>query len=293
MTYSIVARDKQSGLFGVAVQSHYFSVGSVVTWARAGVGAVATQSMAEVSYGPLGLELLAAGKSAGEALRALVNADARAATRQVAMVDSSGSTSVHTGGECIPYAGDASGDGFSVQANLMDNDTIWGAMKDAYQSSLSLDFPERLVHTLKAAESAGGDIRGRQSSALLVVDAKPSANYWSGKLIELRVEDHPSPNEELERLLRLSRAYEYAEKGERLISSKKWEDSERAFQRATTLAPELIELEYWRAISLFNSGKKEEAGRLLGKAYLKDARWKKLTGLLVKSGRLSEEPKIS
>src|SRR5579872_5442268 len=172
MTYSIVARDPRTGDLGVAVQSHYFSVGSVVTWARAGVGAIATQSMAEVSYGPMGLDLMASGKTAPDALKSLLQTDTRSDTRQVGMVDSQGNVGVHTGSRCIDFAGHVAGNQFSCQANLMSNDTIWGAMERGYRKRDDLELPERLLATLEAAEAAGGDARGKQSAALLVVSSK-------------------------------------------------------------------------------------------------------------------------
>ncbi|MEM0121055.1 MAG: DUF1028 domain-containing protein [Thermoprotei archaeon] len=289
MTYSIVARDKNTGIMGVGVQSHYFSVGSVVTWGRAGVGVVATQSFAEPSYGPLGLELMAAGRSAKQTLDALLKADAKPEVRQVAMVDSQGVAAVHTGTECTPYAGHILGDGFSVQANLMDNDTIWGAMRDAYVDNENLELPERILASLEAAEAAGGDIRGKQSAALLVVDSKLTANAWMGKLIELRVEDHPEPLVELRRLLRLRRAYDWADKGDEHMAAGQHEESARAFRRAFELAPELVELRYWWALGLYRSGRRQEAIRELRDVCAREARWKKLLGLLVDSGKLDKE----
>jgi len=286
LTYSIVARDKRTGIMGVGVQSHYFSVGSVVTWGRAGVGVVATQSFADPSYGPLGLELMAAGRSAKQALEALVKADVRPEVRQVAMVDSHGVAAVHTGAECTPYAGHILGDGFSVQANLMDNDTIWGAMRDAYVDNENLELPERILAALEAAEAAGGDIRGKQSAALLVVDSKLTANAWSGRLIELRVEDHTEPLVELKRLLRLRRAYDWADRGDEYMAAGRHQESSEAFKRAFELAPELVELRYWWALGLYRSGRRAEAIHELREVCAKEPRWKKLLRLLVNAGRL-------
>src|SRR5579875_2457803 len=182
MTFSIVARDKKTGQIGVAVQSHWFSVGSIVSWARAGVGAVATQAMVEVSYGPLGLELMASGKSARESLEALLKSDSKPERRQVAMIDGKGRVAVYTGGKCLPFAGHYEGDQFTCQANLMRNKTIWRAMAKSFTSNSSkLRFPERLIAALEAGEKAGGDIRGKQSAAILVVSPELSANYWSGR----------------------------------------------------------------------------------------------------------------
>ncbi|HZW56471.1 MAG TPA: DUF1028 domain-containing protein [Nitrososphaerales archaeon] len=287
MTYSIVARDPKTGELGVAVQSHYFSVGSVVTWARAGVGAVATQSMVEVSYGPLGLELMSSGKSAGEALDALLKADAKPEVRQVAMVDSRGSVAIHTGKKCIPFAGHVAGEQFSCEANLMSNDTIWGAMEKSYLAQGSLPLPERLVAALEAAEQAGGDIRGRQSAALLVVSPTVSPSYWSGRLVELRVEDHPEPVQELKRLLRLKRGYEWAERGEDFLSSGKFEESREAFARANQLAPEIDELRFWEGVSLLGSGRTNEAKAVLQPIFKKDERWIQVTKSMKQIGMIN------
>jgi uncharacterized Ntn-hydrolase superfamily protein len=286
MTYSIVAREPNSGMIGVAVQSHYFSVGSVVTWARAGVGAVATQSFAELSYGPVGLELMASGKSAVRALEALLLIDSKKETRQVAMVDASGNVGVHTGSDCIPYAGHIKGDGFSVQANLMDNDTIWGSMRDAYLENTGMDFPERLVTALKAAERAGGDIRGRQSAALLIVEGRVFPNPWMGRIVELRVEDHKEPVEELARLLRLKRAYEWADKADSRFAEGAFAEADVFYKKAFEFAPDVLELKYWRGVSLIQSGNEAEGRTILEEVYGREPRWKKLTSLLIKANRI-------
>ncbi|MFI5422234.1 MAG: DUF1028 domain-containing protein, partial [Nitrososphaerales archaeon] len=236
MTYSIVARDPKTGDLGVAVQSHYFSVGSVVTWARSGVGAIATQSMAEISYGPLGLDLMAGGRSAKEALESLLRSDSKAETRQVGMIDSNGVVSAHTGARCIASAGHFIGDQFSCQANLMSNDTIWTEMEKAFTRNSNLELPERLAATLEAAENAGGDARGKQSAAILVVSSKQYPNSWSGRIVDLRVEDNPEPIPELQRLIQVKRAYDWVEKGDDLLAIGKIDESLRAFEKAGQLA---------------------------------------------------------
>ncbi|HEY8173386.1 MAG TPA: DUF1028 domain-containing protein, partial [Dehalococcoidia bacterium] len=196
MTYSIVARDATTGELGVAVQSRYFSVGSVVTWAEAGVGAVATQSLARMEYGPEGLELMRAGKSAREALDSLVAADGGSAVRQVAMIDASSNVATHTGERCIAAAGQIVGDGYSVQANMMVDDSIWPAMASMYEASRG-DLADRMLAALDAAQAAGGDIRGQQSAAMLIVSGTRGEKPWDGRLLELRIEDHPRPLDEL------------------------------------------------------------------------------------------------
>ena len=292
LTYSIVARDEKTGQLGVAVQSHWFSVGTVVTWARAGVGAVATQSMAEITYGPLGLELMASGKTAREALSALLKSDLRNEVRQVAMVDSRGGASVHTGSKCIPYAGHVEGNQFTCQANLMRNDTIWGSMERAFRENPNLELPERLVSALEAAEKAGGDVRGKQSAAILVVSSEVAANSWSGRLVDLRVEDHPQPIPELKRLLRLRRGYDWANRGDEFLSEGRMEESYRAYERAGELAPEIEELRYWQAVSLVNSKKLREARPIFKEVFAKNKDWIAVTKTLPRAGLLPDDPDL-
>jgi len=204
MTYSIVARDPETGELGVAVQSRAFNTGAVVPWAAPGVGVVATQSYTEVSYGPLGLELLRARKSPEQALAQLVAADDDSAYRQVAILDAAGSVAVHVGEACIPAAGFAVGDGFSAQANMVDSERVWQSMAEAFQHSEG-PLAERLLAALDAAEAAGGDWRGRQAGGILVVG--PEGQPWE-RDVDLRVDDHADPLGELRRLLRLRRAYQ-------------------------------------------------------------------------------------
>ena len=293
MTYSVVARDPKTGELGVAVQSHYFSVGAVVTWARSGVGAIATQSMAEISYGPLGLDLMAAGKTAPDALQSLLRTDPRSDTRQVGMVDSQGNVGVHTGARCIDFAGHVQGDQFSCQANLMSNDSIWGAMEREYRRKEDLQLPERLLATLEAAEAAGGDARGKQSTALLVVSSKPYTNPWMGRIMELRIEDHPEPLPELKRLLRIRRAYDWADKGDDLISLGKIEESLMAFKKAQELAPEIEEIRYWVGITLMGSPSTQQQGMQIVKDIFSNSpNWKSVTRSLLEKGYLQKDNPI-
>ncbi len=277
MTYSIVARDAKTGHLGVAVQSHYFSVGSVVTWARAGVGAVATQAMAEISYGPRGLELMGAGKTARQALDSLLKLDRKRETRQVAMVDSKGRVAGHTGRECIPFAGDAQGEGYSCQGNIMRSRKVWTEMGRAYERNHDLPFPERLVSALEAGERAGGDARGRQSSALLVVDGKPRKAAWQGRMVELRVEDNPEPNKELKRLLRYQRGYEWVDKGDNFLSSKRYKDALEAYGRGLELVPEVRELRFWVGISMLKTREKDKGLKMLREVFREEPEWAKIT----------------
>jgi uncharacterized Ntn-hydrolase superfamily protein len=221
MTYSIVARDPRTGELGVAVQSCYFSVGSIVPWADAGVGAVATQSFVDPAYGPLGLELMRRGKSAPEALQALVAIDPGAAVRQVAMIDAAGRVAVHTGARCLEAAGHCLGEQVSAQANLMARATVWPAMLATFIETAG-GLAERLLAALDAAEAEGGDRRGKQSAAMLIVRAQPTGKVWLDRVVDLRVEDHAEPVRELRRLFTLQR-----ERAERLAAAKTLLDEPR------------------------------------------------------------------
>lgn len=265
MTYSIVARDPETGSLGVAVQSHYFSVGSIVSWAEPGVGAIATQSLAEVTYGPLGLGLLRGGKDPGAALAALRSADEGEATRQVAMVDASGRVAAHTGDRCIAEAGHVVADGWSVQANMMTRATVWDAMADAFERSTG-ELPLRMLAALDAAEAEGGDIRGQQSAALLVVPGEGPA--WQ-KAIDLRVEDHRTPLAELRRLVDLRNAYSTGQNADVLGDN-----------------PELV---FWQGVAFAAQGRLDDAAPLLRRAYAESGNWKELLRRLPASGLFPED----
>ncbi|MDG6998164.1 MAG: DUF1028 domain-containing protein [Nitrososphaerota archaeon] len=292
MTYSIVARDKKTGFLGVAVQSHYFSVGPVVPWARSGVGAVATQSMVEMKYGPLGLDLMSGGKSAAEALESLLRTDPKSDTRQVGMVDANGVAATHTGNRCIDYAGHVTGDGFTCQANLMSNDAIWGEMKQAYENNSSLEFPERLLAALEAAENTGGDARGKQSVAILIVSSQIYPNPWMGRVLELRVEDNPNPLEELSRLLRLRRSYDLADKGDDLLTSGKIREAGDAYAKALEFAPGNEEILYWKGVMYLGSSLKEEGVSILKEIFRNNKNWVMITKSLLRKGLIPKSREI-
>jgi uncharacterized Ntn-hydrolase superfamily protein len=284
-TYSIVARDPATGDMGVAVQSHWFSVGTVVAWAEAGVGAVATQSFVDPGYGPRGLALMRRGVAATTALDRLVKADAQRDGRQVAMIDARGRVSAFTGKSAIAAAGQHIGREFSVQANLMANDKVWPAMAAAYESTRG-DLAERLLAALDAAQAAGGDIRGRQSAALLVVKAKGSNRPWAGadRIFDVRVDDHAEPLVELRRLVRLQRAYGHANRGDELMTEKKVEAALEEYKAASVLAPEILELPFWHAVTLASIGREAEAAPIFKQVFAKEPIWADLLPRLPAAG---------
>lgn len=276
MTYSIVAHDRESGELGVAVQSHWFSVGSVVPWARPGVGAVATQANAEVAYGPRALALLERGTSAADALAALLAEDPAAATRQVALVDAQGEVAVHTGERCIPFAGHAIADGVSAQANIMRSPRVWPEMIDAFRSSPG-GLTERLLAALDAGEAAGGDARGRQSAAILVVPG--SGEAWESA-VNLRVEDHPEPLRELRRLVAVHSAYLVAAQGDRLMGEGQPDAAAERYQHASELAAGNHELLFWSGLGALHSGHIEQGAAQLREAIALHGEWAQLLEVL-------------
>ncbi len=290
-TYSIVARDPPTRQFGVAVQSHYFSTGSVVTWAEAGVGAVATQSFADPSYGKLGLDLMRAGRSAADALAGLVAADLGRDLRQVAMVDANGVAAAHTGTRCIPEAGHLIGEGFSVQANMMHRSSVWPAMAAAYRAARG-DLADRLMAALEAAQGEGGDIRGMQSAAMLIVDAASSGRPWAERLIDIRVDDSPEPLSELRRLLGIRRAYLHEGAGQAAFRRNDLEAGNREYRRAEELMGDNPEMRFWHAVALVNAGQVESAIPLFRDVFARDTRWSELAERLPKIGMLPPDPAL-
>ncbi|MCW3013907.1 MAG: hypothetical protein JWO02_999 [Solirubrobacterales bacterium] len=248
-TYSIVAHDPDTGAVGVAVQSHWFNVGAVVTWARAGVGAVATQSIAEPAYGVRLLDRLEAGLDPQAALDEVLAGDEQSGYRQVAVVSVSGDVAVHTGTGCIAFAGHEAGRGFSAQANMMASADVWPAMAQAYERAAG-PLQRRLAAALHAAEAAGGDVRGRQSAAMLVVAASGESWQW---LVDVRVDDHPEPLQELDRLLDLTDAYELATQGDDLTGEGRHAEAGDRYERASGLAPGNHELLFWAGLAAANN----------------------------------------
>ncbi|MDI6766405.1 MAG: DUF1028 domain-containing protein [Bacteroidota bacterium] len=279
-TYSIVARDSMTGELGVAVQSHWFSVGSIVSWAEAGVGAVATQSFVDPAYGPLGLEMMRSGKTAQQALNGILASDPGRDVRQVAMVDAWGDVAVHTGKKCIPDAGHLEGEQFTVQANMMLNppkaDKVWNAMAIAYRETKG-DLAERMLAALDAAEAVGGDIRGKQSAAILIVGGTSTGKSWIDRIMDLRVEDHPEPLKEIRRLAKVHRAYQHMNKGDLAIEKNDIELALHEYAAAEKLMPDNLEMKYWHAVSLVNVGKLEESLPLFKTVFTSDPNWITLT----------------
>jgi uncharacterized Ntn-hydrolase superfamily protein len=290
-TFSIVARDPQSGEMGVAVQSHWFSVGSVVTWAEAGVGAVATQSLVEVSYGPLGLALMRAGKSPSEALAALLATDEGRELRQVAMVDTSSQVATHTGARCIADAGHETGDGFSVQANMMASADIWPAMARAYRQTEG-DLAERMLAALEGGQTAGGDIRGQQSASILIVRPTSTGRPWADTVMDLRVEDSSEPVRELRRLVGLHRAYQHMNQGDELLGAGEVERALHEYRAAAEMAPEIEELPFWHAVTLADLGRVDEALPIFRDVFSRNVDWATLLSRLPRAGLLRDDPEM-
>jgi uncharacterized Ntn-hydrolase superfamily protein len=290
-TYSIVARDSATGQLGVAVQSHWFSVGSLVTFAEAGVGAVATQSFIDPAYGPLGLELMRTGKTAQEALQGLLASDAGLDVRQVAFVDAKGNVAAHTGAKAIEAAGHVMGRGYSVQANLMLKPTVPAAMSRAYESSQG-DLAERLLAALEAAQAEGGDIRGKQSAAILIVSGRSTGRPWADKLFDLRVEDHPEPVQELRRLVHLARAYTHMNAGDEALTRNDVEGALREYSAAQKMVTDQQtngEMAFWHAVTLVGVNRFNEAVPLFRRAFTQDPNWRELVPRLPKAGALPDD----
>lgn len=291
MTYSIVARDVESGQMGVAVQSHYFSVGSLCPWAEAGVGAVATQSLVDPAYGPLGLDLMRAGKTAQAALASLIAGDEGRAVRQVAMVDSTGLVAAYTGDKCIQMAGHTIGEGYSVQANMMLKETVWDAMSDGYASAEG-DLADRMLAALFAAETQGGDIRGRQSAAMIVVAGDSTGRPWVDTLFDLRVEDHPEPLQELERLLEMKRAYLRAGAADQALERGDLESALSEFAAAQQAMADNPESKFWHAVALAFKGRVEEAMPFFKEVFEADPNWAELLRRLPAAGLVPDDKKL-
>ncbi len=288
-TMSIIARDPQTGELGVAVESHYFSVGPVVPWAEAGVGAVATQASAEPLYGHLGLEMMRYGKDAPTVLKALLATDSASETRQIAIIDAKGNVAAHTGARIAPAAGHLTGQNYSVQGNTMASEKVWPAMARAFEQKTG-DLADRLLAALEAGQLAGGDIRGQQTAAIVVVSGTSTRRPWKDRIFDLRVEDSPQPITELNRLVRLQHAYRFAFKGEDFASEKNWDQAVSSYRQAVELAPEKEELRYGLAAVLFQAGRDEESLPIFRQVFREHPVWAEITKRNVISGDLPNDP---
>ncbi len=290
-TYSIVARDAATGELGAAVQSHWFSVGSNVIWAEPGIGAVATQSFVDPSYGPLGLQLMRAGKSAEQSLTALLAADAHEDVRQVGMVDANGTVANHTGSNAIVEFCNLTGDSFAVQANLMWKPTVCSAMFVAFENAEG-DIAERMLVALEAAQGEGGDIRGKQSVALLVVSGDSSQPAWGGRIFDLRIEDHVDPLTEMRRLLIMARAYRLMNQGDEHMTNGEVDKAVIAYSGAEALVPDSHEMVFWHAATLAADGRVDESLPLFKRAFDMWPLWRELVQRLPASGLLPDDPEL-
>ncbi len=285
-TYSIVARDPETGEMGVAVQSHWFSVGSIVSWGEAGVGVVATQSFVNPAFGPNGLELLKSGMTSEQVVDKLIAEDEGRDVRQLAIIDVNGNVKSYTGKNCIPGAGNIVGENYSVQANLMLNDKVPGAMSKAFEESKG-PLAERLMAALFAAQEVGGDIRGKQSAAILVVKGRSTGQVWEDRLIDLRVEDNPEPLKELNRLLKVHRAYGHMNAGDLAVEHGDMELARKEYATAEEMFPDNEEMKYWHAVTLATNGDVESSLPLFKDVFQKNKNWKILTPRLVPIGLLN------
>lgn len=290
-TYSIVAFDEETGQLGIAVQSHWFSVGSLVPWIKAGVGAVATQSFVKVEYGPNGLKLMGKGFSAEDALKILIEEDENSAVRQVGMVDAKGNASAFTGENCIQFAGHIVGKNYTVQANLMASATVPTAMVRAYEITRG-ELVDRLMAALEAAQKEGGDIRGKQSAALVVVTGESTGIDWKDKLFDLRIEDHPEPIKEMKRLIRVSRAYQHANQGDLYIETGEIDKALKEYDLAAEYYPENPELPFWTAVSLASVDRVNEALPIFKEVFKKAPDLRDLIPRLIPAGLLPDNDEL-
>ncbi|MCP1381221.1 DUF1028 domain-containing protein [Runella salmonicolor] len=291
-TFSIVARDEKTGEIAVGVQSHWFSVGTSVSWAEAGVGAVATQSFTNKSFGIRGLALLKEGKTAQQALDILLSDDPGKEVRQVGIVDAKGNVANFTGKNCVDFAGDLKGKNYAVQSNMMLTNEVPEAMAKSFEANARLPLAERVLEALKAAQKVGGDIRGKQSAAILVVKGEATGKPWDDNhLVDLRVDDHADPLAEMERLLKTHRAYEHMNNGDLAIENNNMTLAMQEYGAAMKMFPKNLEMQYWTAITLANGGNVQKAALMLQAIYAKEPNWRKMTRRLPKAGLLTVEEK--
>jgi uncharacterized Ntn-hydrolase superfamily protein len=272
-----VARDPLTGEMAVGVQSHWFNVGSLVPWAEAGVGAIATQSFVDKSYGYKGLLLLKQGYTARQVLDSLTKADSGRSVRQVAIVDNKGNVAAYTGKDCIQYASHITGNNVSVQSNMMLGDQVCQSMIAAFNTSAGKPLPQRVLDALDAAQQGGGDIRGKQSAVLIAVPGHASGQPWNDRSIDLRVDDNPLPLVELRRLYNVHVAYEHMNNGDLATEKNDMVKAMQEYAAAMKMFPDNLEMQYWTAITLANNKAVDQAIPMLQKIFSKDQNWKELT----------------
>lgn len=286
-TFSIVARDPVTGDLAVGVQSHWYSVGTIVAWGKSGVGVVATQSFVNPVFGPDGLSLMQSGLSATESLKIMIEKDDGSKYRQVALIDTAGDVDAFTGSLCIRYASHKVGSNYSVQANMMLNDAVVPAIASAFEKFDHLPLAERVVEALKAGQEAGGDIRGKQSAVLLVVSGKTAEHPWMDKKIDLRVDDALEPLRELERLLKVQRAYEHMNRGDLAMEKGDMQGALKEYEAAEKMFPDNLEMKYWKAVGLVNNRMIDQSLPIFREIFRKDENWRELTRRLPESQLLN------
>jgi uncharacterized Ntn-hydrolase superfamily protein len=289
-TYSIVCYDSATGQFGAAVQSHWFKVANVI-WAEPGVGAIASQSFSDYRYGMLGLEMMRAGKSAKETLDGLIASDPGEAVRQVGMIDANGVVAAHTGAKCIAEAGHCTGPDFSIQANLMYKNTVWDAMAAAFERTEG-ELADRMMAALEAAQGEGGDIRGMQSAAMIVVRAEPTGLPWQDKIVDIRVDDSSEPLQELRRLLNITRAYQKMDEGDEFMAANKFDEASESYSEAARLAPGNVEILFWHAATLAYVGQVDRSLPIFKQVFEQAPIWRELVPRLVPSELLPNDPAL-
>ena len=291
-TFSIVAYDPKTGEVGGAVQSHWFSVGPVVLWGEAGIGVIATQSFTNPAFGPEGLALLKDGISPGAVVKRMTDQDEGRDMRQLAVITARGEAAAFTGQKCVPNAGHVVGDTFSAQANMMLTNDVWPAMAEAFRSTQG-SLAERMLAALDAAQAAGGDFRGKQSAALLVLSGTPTGRIWQDRKVDLRVDDHKEPLKELRRLLRVHRAYEMMNEADRELEAGRMEKAMSHYLAAEKIFPSNEEMMFWHAATLASVGRFEEAIPLFRKVFAKNPNWRTFCPDLVRLGILKIDEKQS
>lgn len=286
-TFSIVARDKSTGEMAVGVQSHWFSVGTLVAWGKSGIGVVATQSFVNPAFGPEGLKLMEEGKNAREALELLIAGDDGRDFRQVALLDARGIVNAFTGKKCVESAHHIVGDNFSVQANMMLNNKVVPAMAEAFKKYNNLPLAERVLKVLEAAQKEGGDIRGKQSAAIIVVNAEKTDKPWLDKKVDLRIDDDENPIPALGRLLSIHRAYEHMNKGDLAVELNDMKTALTEYESAEKMFPNNLEMKYWKAIAMANNNQLDKALPIFKEIFAKDKNWREMTKRLPKAGLLN------